>query len=179
MENEAIKSMLNPVRIKIIQEIGFRKEATTKEISEILTDVPQATLYRHIANLVKNKILVVSQENQVRGIIEKVYKVNENLKSDLKLDAEKLSIDDLSRMFIRFILELLVDFDRCAANKKKVTDLHRKIGFTSTSIYLSDDELAEMMTEVSQVYMKRFNNEKTDKRELRKISNIVSTSQNC
>jgi len=178
MENEAIKSMLNPVRIKIIQEVGLRKQATTKEIAEILSDIPQATLYRHMANLVKNKILIVASENQVRGITEKVYQINQNLTTDHKLEASKMSVDDLSRLFIRFILELLLDYDHCVSNKKTVAELSKRVGFSSTSLYLSDSELVEMMAELGKIFMKRMENGKTEERILRKVSTIVSSSQN-
>ncbi len=83
MNNEAIQSMMNPVRIKIIREITLKKTATTKELQEICQDIPQATLYRHIQNLLKNGIIHVVSENKVRGLFEKVYAIKENPSAEI------------------------------------------------------------------------------------------------
>ncbi|MBR6204206.1 MAG: helix-turn-helix transcriptional regulator [Candidatus Methanomethylophilaceae archaeon] len=43
----------NPVRLRIVQYLQIHADATSKQISEGLGDVPVPTLYRHIGRLVE------------------------------------------------------------------------------------------------------------------------------
>jgi DNA-binding transcriptional ArsR family regulator len=70
MEKEIIKVLMHPIRIKIVQELGLRKQATTKELLSSCGDVSQATMYRHINELLKNEIIIVASENIINGIVE-------------------------------------------------------------------------------------------------------------
>ena len=67
-----LNPILNPVRMRRIQSLAKNKNMTVQQIAQELTDVPQATLYRHLNKLLKAKAIVVVQENKVRGVLEKV-----------------------------------------------------------------------------------------------------------
>ncbi len=176
MDSNVIRSILNPIRIRIIEEIALQGSATTKSISEVMSDVPQATLYRHISNLVENKVVVVVEERRVRGVIEKVYGINNEPDSPMNFDSKNLSKKDLARMFSQFIIGLLAEFDRNLDNVNSVEETKNKIGFTSSSIYLTDEELVELSKEFGNAIMKRAKNQASPERQLRKISIITSTS---
>jgi len=45
--------MLNPVRMRIIQELAVKQSTTTTELCEKISDIPRTTLYRHIKILWK------------------------------------------------------------------------------------------------------------------------------
>jgi hypothetical protein len=53
--------------------------------------------------------------------------------------------------------------------------IQSNIGFTSTALYLSDEEMMELMQEVSIAFQKRIEYKQEEKRKLRKISQIVTT----
>ena len=67
--------LLHPVRLRIVLTVAG-DEATTADIAERLPDVPQATLYRHIAKLADSGILDIVGERRARGAVEKTYSVN-------------------------------------------------------------------------------------------------------
>ena len=73
---EITKIIMNPTRMRIIQQLSLTPEATTAELGRRLSDVPVATLYRHMKILEEAGFLEVIQENRVRGAVEKVYKLN-------------------------------------------------------------------------------------------------------
>ena len=64
---ELIKVLSNPVRMQVMQYLQTYGEATTKQISDAITDVPAPTLYRHINILLKEEVLLVKEERKVRG----------------------------------------------------------------------------------------------------------------
>lgn len=66
----------NPVRTRVIQYLQIRKEATTKQISESLPDIPVPTLYRHINFLLKENLLIIKKERKVRGSLERLLAIN-------------------------------------------------------------------------------------------------------
>lgn len=175
MNTEAIKSMMNPVRIKIIREITLKGSATTREIQEICQDIPQASLYRHIQNLLANNILKVISENKVRGIHEKVYAIKENPSQEINQHLDQVTKAELSQLFTLFMVSLLADVESYLDQVPHFNLVESMIGFQSSSAYLSDQELVEMMREISTAITQRMNNPCTPERTLRKIS-LVTTS---
>ncbi|WFR70984.1 helix-turn-helix domain-containing protein [Prescottella defluvii] len=67
--------LLHPVRLRIVQALLSEEELTTNQLHERLSDVPIATLYRHVASLVKHDLIEVTDEQQIRGASEKTYRV--------------------------------------------------------------------------------------------------------
>ncbi len=176
MNQTAINSMMNPIRIKIIQELTLKKEATTKEIQLACGNIPQATLYRHLSVLVKSDIIQIASYNQVRGILEKVYTIKTNPSIELNKDFNKLTKEDLSLLYSQFTIGLLTDFEHSLSKEESVEQLKRKIGFQSSSLLLTDEELVEMMRELGGVIQKRLAYTASEGRFLRKLSHIVTTS---
>ncbi len=68
--------MLNPVRMRIIQELSGKKSATANELCEVLSDIPRTTLYRHIKVLIENDIISVVSEEKIRGSYERTLALN-------------------------------------------------------------------------------------------------------
>lgn len=56
--------MLNPIRMRIIQELSHGQSITATELCERISDVPRTTLYRHIKILIDNNILSVVSEKK-------------------------------------------------------------------------------------------------------------------
>lgn len=78
----------NPVRVRIIQYLQLYGDATTKQISGYLDDIPAPTIYRHVNSLIKEGVLTVKDERKVRGTTERligidVEKWSEGVNSDI------------------------------------------------------------------------------------------------
>ena len=176
MNSSTIKSILNPIRLRIIHELSLQKQATTKEISESLSDVPQATLYRHIAALLKQKVISVVEEHKIKGITEKVYSLNGTLGNPANIDVDKLTKKNLEDMFTQYIIGLLSDFNQCISAAPNIDACKTKLGFRSSSLYLTDEEMNELMLELHNSLMKRMENKSAPNRKLRKISTVLTTA---
>lgn len=66
----------NPVRMRILQYLQINREATAKQMSQALNDIPVPTLYRHINRLLEFGVLTVSGERKVRGTTERTLAIS-------------------------------------------------------------------------------------------------------
>lgn len=173
INSEAIKTMMNPLRLKIVQEITLKGTATTKEIAEMFGDIPQATLYRHLNALLKHGIIEVVSENKVRGILEKVYAIKENPAEHINKNPAALTKDELAELFSHFIIGLLADFDGYLSRGENVNVVEDKLGFRSYPLYLTDEEFMEMMGEIYASIGRRLENRPSESRMLRKFSTVT------
>lgn len=176
MKNEALKSMMNPVRLTIIRAISKNNQMTTKEIQEVCGDISQATLYRHLSDLRKNDIIQVVAENQIRGTVEKVYAIKDNPMTEIQGKGKNLTKEELSDIFSQYIISIMSDFEEYMKKSKNMKSIDKELSLGTTSMFLSDEETLELFHEMNESLMKRINNESTPKRKLRKISIVLTTS---
>ena len=64
--------ILHPIRFRIVTAIAAYK-MTTREIADLMPEIPLTTLYRHINILVEAGLMRVVEEKQIRGTIERTY----------------------------------------------------------------------------------------------------------
>jgi DNA-binding PadR family transcriptional regulator len=164
--------VMHPVRIKIISYINQKGAATTQEIAKLNSDIPPATLYRHINKLCNDGIIEVAKENKINGILEKVYQMKENPLAEFTEILETNNAEQLMNLFYSFTLMLLSDFQKYTA-RQNVNITEDGVGFNSAHLYLSDEELAEMMEELRSNIVKRAVNEPSKIRKLRKVSLVL------
>lgn len=176
MTDNTIAAMMHPLRIRIIQELAIKKHATTKELIHACGDIPQATLYRHLKELLHHDLIKVTQENQINGIIEKVYTINSD-KQPFSKDISQLTVDDLSSIFNQFMISLLTDFKTYIDHEDGIKHLQTEFGLVSASLFLSDQELIAMLTKINTVISSYLQNEPNNERKLRKFSRILTTSK--
>ena len=74
---ELAEIAMNPARQRIFQYFLLHETGTVKEIRKALPDIPSASLYRHIKILADSSILMVVDENRIRGTVHSVYQLNE------------------------------------------------------------------------------------------------------
>lgn len=167
-----VNFLLHPIRMRIMQCLLGGKELTAQEISQKVTDVPQATLYRHLNKLVEAEILEVVKENRVRGTVEKVYALSNQLQSVTAEEIKKASRQDHLHFFFSFLTNLLGDYEKYLQQKN--IDLEKDgVSYRQASLYLSDEELIELLNEIRKTILKAVENEPAPDRKLRKISTIV------
>ena len=172
MDYNKFKIVMHPVRIKIIAHINQKGEATTQEIAKLNGDIPPATLYRHISRLCNDGIIEVIKENKINGILEKVYRMKENPLAEFSKILATNNAEQLMNLFYSFTLMLLSDFQKYTA-RQNVNITEDGVGFNSAHLYLSDEELAEMMEELRSNILKQAVNEPSKTRKLRKFSWVL------
>ena len=167
-----IKAMLHPIRIRIIQTLLDGNEMTVGQIAVKLNDIPQASLYRHINTLLEAEILDVISENRIRGTVEKVFSLSTTLESAMQREVEEASREDLFNYFFRFLMGLLSAYE--AYLQEETINLQKDgVSFRQCSVYLSDEEIKELMMDIRAKLSAAMQNEPNGSRRLRTIAHIV------
>ena len=166
MKAEIAEVVMNPVRQRIIQYLLVHEKGTVKEIKKELSDVPSASLYRHIKILNDSAFIIVVEENRIRGTVENVYSLNR----------EVLEVDDENGTAVQMSLLSL-----CAAFAKYFSSGHadpRKdlLMLTGCTLTLTDEEFIKFLTELNEVatkYMSIRVTETSVSRQIRLVSSPV------
>jgi DNA-binding transcriptional ArsR family regulator len=149
--------LLHPVRLRIIQAFLGDRALTTNELQSEISDVPPASLYRHIARLVDGGVLSVVSERRVRGAVERTY-VLRTAAATVSLDElAKLTPDQHRQMFLSFIAGLIGDFDRYL-ERGDIDLLRDGASYRLAGMWLDGNELEELARELVTVLQPRLAN---------------------
>jgi len=164
--------LLHPLRLRIVQAFLGDRQLTTGQLLAELADIPPATLYRQVATLTKAGLLLVVDERQVRGTVERTYAL---VLQDAQLDADDLRAmtpDDHRRAFLGFVASLLADFDGYLASGE--IDFERDgAGYRSVALWLTDEELTGLFTEIGAAVQARSKNAPAAGRRRRMLSTVL------
>lgn len=159
---ELMKVISNPVRIQVMQYLQTHGEATTKQISEAITDVPAPTLYRHINTLLREEVLVVKEERKVRGSLERLLAINVE-------EMAKTVNSSISETAYQFLMELYMKFEKYS-RKEDADPQKDRLSLRTCFFTLTDDSFDSFMQEIGTVIEKYQKAEENGK--LRSISFI-------
>jgi hypothetical protein len=146
--------LLHPVRLRIVQAFLGDRALTTSTLRSELSDIPSASLYRHVSRLVDAGVLSVVAERRVRGAVERTY--------ILRTAAASVSLDDLAEMtsedhrhgFFAFLAGLIGDFERYLA-RGDVDLLRDGVSYRLMALWLTDEEVRELARELYAVLQPR------------------------
>jgi len=135
--------VMHPVRLRIIQQLGGR-DRTTTELRRALPDVPQATLYRHVAALVDAGVVAIAEERRVRGAVERTLTLGERMAHIDAPELRSMQSEELRRSFLTFLGHVGEGFDRFADADADADDarLREFLGFGQMPLYVTIDDLA-------------------------------------
>lgn len=147
--------LLHPVRLRIAQSLLGDRALTTAELATELPDVAAATLYRQVAALVDGGVLEVVAERRVRGAVERTYRLRGGAPSIDADEAATMSVEEHRQGFLAFVAALLADYDRYL-DSGEPPDLGRDlVGYRQAALYLTDDELVDLLTDLREVLAPR------------------------
>ncbi len=172
MKESKIDIMLHPIRMRTIQTLIGGRRLTVQQINELLPDVPQATMYRHLNKLLEAGIITVVEENQVRGTVEKVYSLAEHVEHLTKEDIDNATREDHFRYFFTFLTNLLGDFEKYLS-QDKFDLISDGVGYRLATVYLNDEEFVQLQRTIADALQKVAHNEPAPGRKPRNIATIV------
>ncbi|MRG88127.1 helix-turn-helix domain-containing protein [Salinibacillus xinjiangensis] len=169
MNTKYSKLIFHPVRMEIMQALTGGKSLSAKQISERISNVPHATLYRHINTLYKAGLLQIVDQNQKRGTIEKIYALSKGAES---VPVAGLSNEEHMNYFIHFLAGIINDFGGYLenANKDLVND---GLGYRQFAFHMDDEEFKQFSEDIRDVLMKYNALEPNHKRRKRKVTTII------
>jgi DNA-binding transcriptional ArsR family regulator len=165
------QAIMHPIRMRILLNLSSQS-LTSRELSERLQDVSQATLYRHIKVLYEADLLQVIEERQVRNVTEKVYTLSPGSASLSPEDISTATADDHIRFFTVFVSSLLADFSRYLETED--VDFARDgVGYSQVPLNLTDEELTGFTQKLNHLILPLLGNELTEGRVRRAFSTIL------
>ncbi|MCB1826911.1 MAG: helix-turn-helix domain-containing protein [Coxiellaceae bacterium] len=175
MSRNLTDSVLHPIRLRILRALTG-KQLSIRSLQSVLSDIPQASLYRHVNKLVAAEVIIVCGENKVKGSTERIYSLplGEDLisASELKRTTKEVHF----RLYSTFIGTLLHDYARYLESGEP--DLQRdQVGYRTLQLYLSDEELQKMSDGINHVVMKYLENKPGEGRRSRNFSTILITDK--
>lgn len=161
---EMAEVVMNPVRQRIFQYLLVHETGTVKEIKKALSDVPGASLYRHVKILADNSVITVVEENRIRGTVESVYKLNPGA---LEID------DEEGRGVQTALLGICTAFAKYFA-RGNVNPKEDMLLMTNCTLTLTDEEFMGFLKEINEVAVKYMEKGVTPESKIRQISLISS-----
>lgn len=126
-----------------MQYLQTHGEATTKQISEAISDVPAPKLYRHINTLLNEEVLLVKEERKVRSSLERLLAINVK-----KMSAAVNS--NISETAYQFLMELYMKFQKygCKDNADPEKD---RLCLRTCVLTLTDNSFDSFMQDIAAV----------------------------
>lgn len=164
--------LLHPVRLRIVQALAAAGEATVARLAEQLDDVAVPSLYRHLRKLIDADLLEVAKERPVRGAIERTYRLSGQAARLGADDIAEAPLEDHLRWFLAFLLEQYRAF--AVALQNDGLDLAGQgIGYHMESLWLSDEELAALSTELRALLDRYADNPRSGARRPRRWTTLL------
>lgn len=173
MNKKIMDVLTNPIKCKLFLEIQKCGETTAKHLSETFSDIPPATLYRYLKRMTNDRVLKIVSQTQIRGALEKTYAIGIDVTKDFKDMLANNSGEAYMQSFMQYILgfaELFQDY--CKQDNLDI--INDKSGFSLSPLYLTNEELEELVRNVHEVIKPYSNNTPTTGRKLRSIGVIIS-----
>ena len=136
----------NPVRLRIVQYIQINGEATTKQLSDNMDDVPAPTIYRHVNALLDEGILKVKEERRIRGASERTLTIDE------EVWASKMP-EDFADVAYLFLMSLYGNFREYSA-RGGCDPLADMLSLRTIILRLSDERFAQFFQDYRQLLEK-------------------------
>ncbi|WP_214105363.1 helix-turn-helix domain-containing protein [Acrocarpospora catenulata] len=164
--------VLHPVRLRILQAFIGQETMTVKDVAERLSDVPQATLYRHLNTLSDAGVLRVAEERRVRGAVERIYRLPDASTALVTADLEGATPADHLRYFAAFLAALQAEFTHYLG-RPRIDLAADGVGYRTATLNLTDEEFETFMTTLNRLVAEATANPEAPGRRRRAFSRII------
>ncbi|MFD4946043.1 helix-turn-helix domain-containing protein [Streptomyces sp. NPDC058239] len=155
---DTLELLAHPVRLRIVHAMRGGRTLTTSQLCARMPDASKATVYRHVGLLADGGVLEVEGEQRVRGAVERRYRL---CQERAVIDADKVAsvpLEDHRRVFAVAMAALLAEFN-AYLDRDHADPMADSVGYRQHALWLSQDELAEMISELRSVIVPRMENE--------------------
>ena len=163
MSMTALDLLLHPVRLRIVNAMSGGRTLTTAQLCAHLTEISQATLYRHVGMLVEGGILEVDGEQQVRGTVERRYRLCQQRALVTADTAKSMSLEDHRHGFAAAMAALIAEFN--AYLEQEGADPYAdSVGYRQSALWLTEAECTDIIDEVRTTLVSRLTNKPSPER---------------
>jgi DNA-binding transcriptional ArsR family regulator len=166
-----LELLLHPIRLRIVWAMSCGRTRTTSELCASLPGVPRTTVYRHVGLLADAGLLEVVDEQRVRGVVERYYRLRRDRTVIDDEAGASMSLDDHRHGFAAAMAAMLAEFN-AYLDRPSAHPVADSVGYRQGTFWLSPDELTEMINELRQVFVARAGNQPVPGRSPRLMSLI-------
>ncbi|HEX2805391.1 MAG TPA: helix-turn-helix domain-containing protein [Kineosporiaceae bacterium] len=168
---DALDLLLHPVRLRIVYALSGGHIRTTADLCASLPDVPKTTVYRHVGLLAEGGVLEVAGEQRVRGAVERHYRLRRDRAVIEPEAGASMSLDDHRHGFAAAMAALHAEFN-AYLDRPDTDPFADLVGYHQGILWLSDEELTEMLGELRTLFAARAGNRAAPGRSPRLMSLI-------
>lgn len=172
LNEKIIECISSPLKCRLLIEIMKQGEVTAKYLADKCSDIPQTTLYRNLKRMTADGLLKIVSETPIRGTVEKTYALafdSSNPQSMWGQNSGAMTMQMFFQYFLTFAKQFQTYCDTPGIDIKK-----DKSGFSLSHAYLTDDELKEVVSSISEIIYPLQENRPTPGRKLRTLGVIIS-----
>ena len=144
---DTVALLLHPVRLRIVHALSGMRALTTTELSTRMPEVSKVTVYRQVALLAEGGFLEVAGEERVRGAVERRYRLRQNRPVVDADAAAAMSLEDHRRGFAAAMAVLIAEFN-AYLDRDEADPTGDSVSYRQGTVWLSPDELAEMLSQM-------------------------------
>jgi DNA-binding transcriptional ArsR family regulator len=169
---DTLDLLLHPIRLRIVHAMSGGRTRTASDLCARLSDVPRTTLYRHVGLLTEAGVLEIVDEQRVHGAVERHYQLRrERIVIDTDA-AASMSLDDHRHGFTAAMAALHAEFN-AYLDRDGADPTADSVGYRQGTLWLSPDELAEMIGALRDVLASRAGNKPASGRSPHLLSMIL------
>jgi len=150
--------LLHPVRLRVVHALAGGRELTIGELCARMPEVSKVTVYRHVALLAEAGFLEVAGEHRVRGAVERRYRLRQDRPPIDGEAAAAMSLDDHRRGFAAAMVVLIAEFN-AYLDREGANPAADSVSYRQGTLWLSPDELTELIKEMLTVLQPRLSNQ--------------------
>lgn len=144
MKKDYAKQMMNPIKLRIMQQIAANGEADAKQLAAQMPEVPQSSLYRHLNELTELGILQIVSETRMRGTVKKTY----GMRSDFAKEAPN---QKECAAFVRFGLSQIAAEFQQYFEQEEIALQEDCVELSNMIVHVTKEEYRTMMGEIQQI----------------------------
>lgn len=172
MDVDALDLILHPVRLRILHAMSGGRTRTTSDLCADLPDVPKTSLYRHVGLLAEAGALEVAGEQRVHGAVERTYRLRREGATVDADTAASMSLQDHRHGFAAAAAALIAEFN-AYLDREHADPTADLVSYRQGPVWLSREELAELIDEMRRVLARRWGNEPGPGRRPHLLATIV------
>lgn len=169
MKKNLMEVVMNPTRQRVLQYLMVHGQGSTGEMLKELTDIPPASLYRHVKLLFDAELIEVEKEERIRGAVEKTYRLAQQTDNEM-------NNQDIGAMFQTGLISLMTVFQNYFAREGNdpVKDM---LSFSTSTIMMTDGEYLDFLMKLSTVFGEAIHNKPGEGRKPRRLTLISSPNE--
>lgn len=160
----------NQTRFKIALTLIDKPEGLSiMQLNELLEDVPQATLYRHVNAMFEEQLLKIVKTKKLRSSEENYYAINSK---GYKIDETEWTQANYSKK-IDFVTYYFMYVLQSYQNYHKTINKDDKATFSISKLNLEDSEFENFQSDLNCVINKYYNEKQNTNNKERTISLVI------